>query len=249
MAERLKDQDRGIRLEADLKASAAVTKQAGLTWPMPADRRLDQLVELANEAGAGTRRNELAAAIVAAAEADGEVLLRPVLQWRRSKVRDVIVNPPEESSVIHFPRYGPGRRKADASSLPAGRWREQPSPIAFSRTGRTVPDRGDNRPELVSVDSSVVPELTCPASRAISSTATPDSDITERNVCRSSRGAQTPSMPAFLHRVRKSRRTCEASGGVPTLVVNTRPVSCHSSPAASRLRGEDRQTGFVRSVP
>jgi hypothetical protein len=112
----LKDEDRGIRLEANLKASNAVTKQAGLTWPMPADRRLDQLVELANEAGAGTRRNELAAAIVAAAEADGEVLLQLVLQWRRSRVRDVIVNPPPESSVIHFPRYGPGRRKVDASS-------------------------------------------------------------------------------------------------------------------------------------
>jgi hypothetical protein len=120
MAERLRDEDRGIRLEADLKASAAVTKQAGLTWPMPADRRLDQLVELANEMGAGTRRNELAAAIVAAAEADGEVLLRLVLQWRRSKVRDVIVNPPQEASVIHFPRYGPGRRKADTTSLLPG---------------------------------------------------------------------------------------------------------------------------------
>src|SRR5207244_13125961 len=29
-------------------------------------------------------------------------------------------------------------------------------------------------------------------------------------------------------------RTCEASSGVPTLVVNTRPVSCHSGPAARR---------------
>ena len=112
----MKDEDKGIRLEASLKASTAVTKQAGLTWPIPADRRLDQLVELANEAGAGTRRNELAAAIVAAAEADGEVLLQLVLQWRRSRVRDVIVDSPPESSVIHFPRYGPGRRKSDASS-------------------------------------------------------------------------------------------------------------------------------------
>jgi hypothetical protein len=116
MAERLKDEDRGIHLEADLRASTAVPKQSGITWPLPADRRLDQLVDLANEAGAGTRRNELAAAIVAAAEPDGEVLLQLVLGWRRSRVRDVIVNPPQESSVIHFPRYGPGRRKADAPS-------------------------------------------------------------------------------------------------------------------------------------
>ena len=139
MMERLRDEDRGIRLEADLKASAAVTKQAGLTWPMPADRRLDQLVELANEAGAGTRRNELAAAIVAAAEADGEVLLRLVLQWRRSKVRDVIVNPPRESSVIHFPRYGPGRRKGDASSLPARARRDRQRLPRPRRAGRRTP--------------------------------------------------------------------------------------------------------------
>jgi hypothetical protein len=116
MTERLTDEDRGIHLEADLKASTAVTKQAGITWPVPADRRLDQLVDLANDAAAKTHRNELAAAIVAAAEADGEVLLQLVLQWRRSKVRDVIVNPPLESSVIHFPRYGPGRRKANTPS-------------------------------------------------------------------------------------------------------------------------------------
>jgi hypothetical protein len=112
----LKDEDRGICLEANLKASTNVTKQAGIAWPMPADRRLDQLVELANEAGAGTRRNELAAAIVAAVEADAESLLQLVLRWRRSRVRDVIVNPPSGPSVIHFPRYGPGRRKADAQS-------------------------------------------------------------------------------------------------------------------------------------
>jgi hypothetical protein len=109
----LRDEDRGVHLEANLKASTAVPKQAALSWPLPADRRLDQLVEMANDAGAGTRRNELAAAIVAAADADGEVLLQLVLRWRRAKVRDVIVDPPQESSVIYLPRYGPGRRKAD----------------------------------------------------------------------------------------------------------------------------------------
>ena len=86
-----------------------------------------------------------------------------------------------------------------------------------------LPDPDDRH-----VLAAAVRELACPARWAISSTATPDSDMTETNVCRSSRGAQTPSMPACLHRSRKSRRTWEASSGVPTLVVNTRPVSCHS---------------------
>ena len=57
----MRDEDRGVHLDADLKASKTFPKSAALTWPLPADRRLDQLVELANEVGAGTRRNEMAA--------------------------------------------------------------------------------------------------------------------------------------------------------------------------------------------
>jgi IS5 family transposase len=56
----------------------------------------------------------------------------------------------------------------------------------------------------------------------------------------------TPSMLAFLHRALKSRRTCEASSGVPTLVVNTRPLSCHSGPAARRASEHHR--GFRKLV-
>jgi hypothetical protein len=78
----LRDEDRGVHLGADHKASKTVAKQAGLSWPIPADRRLDQLVELANEAGAATHRNELAAAIIATTEAEGELLLQLVLRWR-----------------------------------------------------------------------------------------------------------------------------------------------------------------------
>lgn len=107
------DDERGVHLRADLRASRTVSKQAGLAWPIPADRRLDQLVELANDAGAATRRNELAAAILAATEADGELLLQLVLRWRRARVSDVILDTADESEIIYLPRYGPGRRKAD----------------------------------------------------------------------------------------------------------------------------------------
>jgi hypothetical protein len=107
----VRDEERGISLQADLKASTAITKQAGLSWSLPADRRLDQLVEMANESGASTRRNELAAATVAAAPNDGELLLQLVLRWRRALVRDVVVDTPQESSAVYLPRYGPGRRK------------------------------------------------------------------------------------------------------------------------------------------
>ena len=78
-------------------------------------RRLDQLVELANEAGAAIRRNELAAAIIAATEAEGELLLQLVLRWRRAHVGDVVLNVPPQSEIIYLPRYGPGRRKTDGT--------------------------------------------------------------------------------------------------------------------------------------
>ena len=111
----MQDEDRGVHLGRDLKASKTVSKQAGLSWPIPADRRLDQLVELANEAGAATRRNELAAAIIAATEAEGELLLQLVLRWRRACVADVVLNATPEVEIVYLPRYGPGRRKADSA--------------------------------------------------------------------------------------------------------------------------------------
>lgn len=107
------DEERGVHLSADLKASKTISKQAALNWPIPADRRLDQLVELANDAGASTRRNEMAAAIIAAAEPDGDVLLRLVLRWRCARVADVVLDSPPETGVVYLPRYGPGRRKAE----------------------------------------------------------------------------------------------------------------------------------------
>lgn len=111
----MQDEDRGVHLRADLKASKALPKQSGLSWPLPADRRLDQLVELANEAGAATCRNEMAAAIIAAAEAEGEALLQAVLRWRRARVDDVVLGAQPDSGIVYLPRYGRGRRKSEGA--------------------------------------------------------------------------------------------------------------------------------------
>jgi hypothetical protein len=106
--------DRGVHLEASLRAHRAMPKPASITWPLPADRRLDQLVGFANEAGAATHRAELTAALVAAAPVDAGALLGLVLAWRRSTVKDVVINVPPEAEVIYLPRYGPGRRKSSS---------------------------------------------------------------------------------------------------------------------------------------
>jgi hypothetical protein len=54
------------------------------------------------------------------------------------------------------------------------------------------------------------------------------------NEVRSSFGTQRAPSPAAAVTFRKSRRRLCDSYGVPTVVVNTRPCSCHSSPAFDR---------------
>lgn len=102
----------GVRLDLNELTVRTPAKSAAINWPLPIDRRLDQLVDLANSAGAATRRHELAAALVAAATADPERLLRLVIRWRTKRVRDVVLDVTDAAQVVEIPRYGPGRRRA-----------------------------------------------------------------------------------------------------------------------------------------
>lgn len=104
----------GVLLDANALASRAITKPSAFSWPFPADRRLDQLVEVANGAGANVRRNELASAIIASAPTDPDQLLRLVIAWRKSYVRDVVLGVDVAAQVVDIPRHPPGRRRADA---------------------------------------------------------------------------------------------------------------------------------------
>jgi hypothetical protein len=104
--------NKGVRLDADEVAARTVSKAASIAWPFPCDRRLDQLVELANEAGANTRRYELAAALVAAAAPDGDSLLQLVVDYRKKRVREVVVDVADAAQVVDLPRHPPGRRRS-----------------------------------------------------------------------------------------------------------------------------------------
>src|SRR4051812_2011919 len=97
----------GVQLDLDAKAQGVIAKPAAISWSIAADRRLDQLVQAANDMGANTRRNELAAALLAAAPPGGEELLQVVVAWRRATVRDVVLDVPAQAHVIQLPRYGP----------------------------------------------------------------------------------------------------------------------------------------------
>jgi hypothetical protein len=112
----MRDEDRGMRLDVGARATKTPTKPAAISWPFPVDGRLDQLVELANDVGAATRRNELTAALVAAATPDGEALMATVVAYRRASVGDLVLGVEEGADVIYLPRYGPGRRKPGADT-------------------------------------------------------------------------------------------------------------------------------------
>lgn len=103
-----------VQLDANGRAAKAVPKAAAISWPYPVDRRLDQLVESANDAGAGTRRNELAAALVAAASDEPDALLAMIIAFRKSAIKDVILDVSRSAAVVEIPRYRPGRRRAQS---------------------------------------------------------------------------------------------------------------------------------------
>lgn len=81
-----------------------------MRWPLPFSRRLDQLAQLAYEAGAGAPdRKWLLAALVLNAPANGDQLALLLTAARRAKVKDVILDVGEHDTVVSVPRNPVGR--------------------------------------------------------------------------------------------------------------------------------------------
>jgi hypothetical protein len=81
-----------------------------MRWPLPFDRRLSQLVQLAHSAGAGAPdRKWLLAALVLNAPTDGEQLAAMLTRARRAKVKDVILDVDDDDQVVSVPRNPVGR--------------------------------------------------------------------------------------------------------------------------------------------
>jgi len=106
------------------------------------------------------------------------------------------------------------------------------------RTEEPIHDRRatlDDGTDLMPVDEFRHARTAVTTSRDTSSIGTPASESSETNECRSSRGVHSSGfMPGTEARARrKSRRTF----AVPSRVVNTKPVSCHWSPAGGAAFG------------
>lgn len=103
--------DRPHMLNVDDRVTGCPDRQAGLSWPLPVDAKLEQLLDTARSSGEPTSRREIAAAIIAmtadlSADELGELLYR----YRRATVGDVLRRP-KASTVVEFKRYPPGPRK------------------------------------------------------------------------------------------------------------------------------------------
>jgi hypothetical protein len=90
------------------------TRQAGISWPLPVDMKLEQLLRTARAAGERTSRREIAAAIVAvASDFDGPRLSKLLKEYRLATVGQVL-KPANTTNVISFTGHGPGPRRRGA---------------------------------------------------------------------------------------------------------------------------------------
>jgi hypothetical protein len=104
--------DRPIRIEADERLTRAPQKPASLSWPIPVDDFLDELVKLAEDAGESTTRRELLAAIVVGTPADPEYVAGLLKDYRLSTVGKLAGkdDPGPADNIVEFQRRGPGPR-------------------------------------------------------------------------------------------------------------------------------------------
>jgi hypothetical protein len=100
-------------LAADQLVRECPQKQAAVSWPLPIDARLDELLAQADAAGENTSRKELVAAIIASTTVTDAQLGRMLRRYRRAKVRD-LVSLPEGVNVVPFTKHKPGPRTSAA---------------------------------------------------------------------------------------------------------------------------------------
>jgi hypothetical protein len=101
-------------LGMDELVSTYENRQAGISWPIPVDARLERLLQMAREDGEPTSRREIVACILALAEVADAVALRTMLsRYRRMRVHELL-SAPDDTNVVAFTQHGPGPRRRQA---------------------------------------------------------------------------------------------------------------------------------------
>ena len=98
-------------LKVDERVLGYPDRQAGISWPLPVDVKLERFLTRARERGERTSRREIAAAIMAFAEYDDDGLDSLLRRYRVAMVGDVL-EPADHTNVIPFAKHGPGPRRS-----------------------------------------------------------------------------------------------------------------------------------------
>ncbi len=80
----------------------------GLSLPSPINERLNGLVDIANDAGANTRRKELIGALILAAQDDGEDLSEKLKTYRKARAKDAAFRRDSVGKVLMLHEQKPG---------------------------------------------------------------------------------------------------------------------------------------------
>lgn len=103
-----------VKIDGDVLLPKCPEVGTSLSLPGPLNERLDQLLALANEAGAATSRRELIAALILAASDDADALFQLVVSFRRTRAADAVVRGRPVAEVLEFRRHRRGPRPRSA---------------------------------------------------------------------------------------------------------------------------------------
>jgi hypothetical protein len=88
-------------------------QQMNVKLAAPLHERIEELVRLANTAGAAATRKDLIAALVLAASSDPELLMAQVTRYRKGEAKDAAVSADRLDAVLRPQQRRPGRRRRD----------------------------------------------------------------------------------------------------------------------------------------
>ncbi len=93
-------------------------RNAGVSWPMPIDAKLDAILDLARDDGTRTTRKELIAAMLFDFEPDADYIADMLRRYRKAEVKDTVMfDVPDGENVIELHQHGPGPRPRDTGAL------------------------------------------------------------------------------------------------------------------------------------